>query len=491
MSASGYAQSANNTKMFWRMYTGHNCTNYAAYRMVKSGLANTRPWTGGSGNASYWGVGMSSITNATPAVGAVAWWKANVPGAGSAGHVAYVEQVISATEVVVSQDSWGGDFAWTRLVKGSSGWPSGFIHFNDVPLTNTALPAVTGTAKVGSVLTSSSGTWTPSAPTIKYQWLAGGVAISGATSSTLTLQLAQQDKPITVRVTASKTGYPTRAVTSAATTAVEPGSITNSAPPAISGTPKVDSTLEVSSGQWKPTPATVTYQWTANGAPIPGAKAATLTADPSLVGKALAVTVTAAKTGYTPVAVTSKPTTSIAAGTFAATPSTITGTPRTGQTLTLHRGRVTPAGGAVAVQWLRGGVAVPGASGSTYQLTAADLGSRIGARLTVTRAGYTTLTSRTPVTWAIKSVPRLKVLTTPGHRRVRFTVTLTASGVSPVSGTVQVRSRGKLLKVLTLRKGTATATITRLAKGSRTFTIRYLASPTVLAAALTRSVRIR
>ena len=109
MSSGGYANS--NSKMYWRMYAGHNCTNYVAYRMVASGLPNTRPWTGG-GNATYWGTSVPSLTDKVPTVGAVAWWKANTGPAGSAGHVAYVERVVSATEIVVSQDSWGGDFSW-------------------------------------------------------------------------------------------------------------------------------------------------------------------------------------------------------------------------------------------------------------------------------------------------------------------------------------------------------------------------------------------
>ena len=46
--------------------------------------------------------------------------------------MAYVERVISTTEIVISEDSWGGDFAWRRIVKGSGSWPSGgFIHFKD------------------------------------------------------------------------------------------------------------------------------------------------------------------------------------------------------------------------------------------------------------------------------------------------------------------------------------------------------------------------
>ncbi len=57
---------------------------------------------------------MSRITNGTPSVGAIAWWRAGVKPAGSAGHVGYVEKVVSADEIIVSQDSWNGDFSWTR-----------------------------------------------------------------------------------------------------------------------------------------------------------------------------------------------------------------------------------------------------------------------------------------------------------------------------------------------------------------------------------------
>ena len=184
MSTSGY--SAANSTMYWRMYSGHNCTNYAAYRMVRSGMPNTRPWSGG-GNATYWGTSMSRITNGTPAVGSVAWWRAGVYPAGSAGHVAYVEKVVSADEIVVSMDSWRGDFSWARITRTSRGWPSGFIHFNDVRLDNTALPKVSGTAKVGSRLTATPGAWNAANATYAYQWLADGAPIQGATGATTTL----------------------------------------------------------------------------------------------------------------------------------------------------------------------------------------------------------------------------------------------------------------------------------------------------------------
>ena len=124
MGNAGYAK--NRSTMYWRMYAGHNCTNYAAYRMVRSGLPNVRPWEG-SGNAHYWGYEMAGITDTTPRVGAIAWWRANTSGiAGSSGHIAYVEKVVSTDTIIVSQDSWGGDFSWARITRSGTSWPAGF-----------------------------------------------------------------------------------------------------------------------------------------------------------------------------------------------------------------------------------------------------------------------------------------------------------------------------------------------------------------------------
>ena len=80
---------------------------------------------------------------------------------------------------------------------------------------NTVLPAITGTAESGSVLTVSNGTWvgTP-APTYTYQWKRAGANISGATSSTYTLVDADATKAVTCVVTA------TNAINSVSATAV-------------------------------------------------------------------------------------------------------------------------------------------------------------------------------------------------------------------------------------------------------------------------------
>jgi hypothetical protein len=209
-----------------------------------------------------------------------------------------------------------------------------------------------------------------------------------------------------------------------------------------------------------------------------------------LVGKAITVTVTASRQGYLDVPVVSTATASVVPGTFSVVaPPSVSGTPRLGQTLTFDPGSVTPDGD-VAVQWLRGGVPVDGATGTTYPLSAADLGHRISAGMTVTRDGYTTLTERTPSTAHVKTEPRIRVQAEPSTGRVRFTVTVTATGVSPVTGTVRIRSNGKLLSEVTLSNGTGVATVRDLPKGLRTFHLRYLPSAKITAGTLDKTVRV-
>lgn len=113
---------------FWSQYSGHNCTNYVAYRMIRNGMSSTRP-AGAHGYARDWGVGFASQTNDTPAVGSVAWWDTSFS---ASGHVAYVERVVSSSEIYVSEDNWGGDFRWRKVTRSGGRWPQGFIHLKDV-----------------------------------------------------------------------------------------------------------------------------------------------------------------------------------------------------------------------------------------------------------------------------------------------------------------------------------------------------------------------
>lgn len=324
---SHYGYKTNRWTKYWGQEVGNNCTNYAAYRLVTrryDKMANTKPWTG-SGNAKTWGTYNAAKTNSTPKVGAIAWWN-GTGGPSSAGHVAYVERVVSSSEIWISDSSWGGadngsGFTWKKLTKIGTGWawPAGFIHFKDERLINTASPKITGTAKVGIKLTAGRGSWTSSSGVMrgsplayKYQWLANGSAISGATKSTFTPTASQAGKRISVKITASSPGYPTAAKTSAQTSTVAKGSFTNTAAPAIVGDPKVDATLKATTGTWSPTPSSYRYQWRADGTPITGATSTTYTPSETDEGKLLSVTVTAVKSGYNDAAKTSAATLPVA-----------------------------------------------------------------------------------------------------------------------------------------------------------------------------------
>jgi len=88
--------------------------------------------------------------------------------------------------------------------------------FLDMGPTNTAAPAITGTATMGSTLTCSNGTWT-GATSYTREWLRDGTAIGSATGTTYVSTLADVGKSITCRVTAAGTDGTNRATSAGVT----------------------------------------------------------------------------------------------------------------------------------------------------------------------------------------------------------------------------------------------------------------------------------
>lgn len=83
---------------------------------------------------------------------------------------------------------------------------SGKPSYNSPPVApdNTIPPTISGDELFGSLLTATPGTWTGSpVPTLTYQWMRDGVAISGATGSTYTTVEDDVDTTVTVVVTAT------------------------------------------------------------------------------------------------------------------------------------------------------------------------------------------------------------------------------------------------------------------------------------------------
>jgi hypothetical protein len=271
-------------------------------------------------------------------------------------------------------------------------------------------PTISGTAKVGATLTAVPGAWGPAPVTLKYQWKAGGVAISGATGSTYVPTAAVLGKTITVTVTGSKTGYTTVSKTSAATVAMAKGTLT--APtPTITGTAKVGATLTAVPGAWGPTPVTLTYQWKANGAAVSGATASTFSVPASLLGKTITVTVTGSKTAYTTTSKTSAATLAVAKGTLTAPTPKITGTAKVGVKLTAVPGTWGPAPVTLKYQWKADGVAITGATASTYIVAPGLVGKKITVTVTGSKTAYTTTSKTSAATAAV--VPGTLTAPTP------------------------------------------------------------------------------
>ena len=422
--------------MYWKMYTGHNCTNYVAYRLIQSGMPDVRPWSG-SGNASNWGVAMASITDQTPTVGSVAWYKPGVSPAGSNGHVAYVEQVISDTEIIVSEDYWGGNFHWRRITKVGGGWPSGFIHFNDRVVAPTTAPAIVGTPAVGAPLEVATGAWSPTPSSVSVRWLADGAVIPGATAPSYVPTPDVKGKALTAEVTAALDGY-AAGQASLATAPVAPGVFQRTAEPTIQGVAEVGQTLSLTAASWAPQPAKVKTQWYADGVAVDGATGPSFVLTRDHIGQHISAKVQASSSGYrksssklpATEAVLAKPITIIS-------PSRVKGAPEVGSKLTAKVGSLKPTDATATYRWLRDGQPIAKTTKPTYTVRRADLGHALSVQVTLSRRNFRDTTESVAVA-AVTTVPVVKVRTDATKKRVAIDIRVKAPGASRPDGLVTV-----------------------------------------------------
>jgi hypothetical protein len=201
-------------------------------------------------------------------------------------------------------------------------------------------------------------------------------------------------------------------------TELERADIFTSAPtPTITGTAQVGSKLTAKTGAFAPTGAELSYDWKSAGVSV--GTASTYTAAATDKGKKLTVSVTASKSGYKPITVTSKATKAVVGGvTTGATPK-FTGTAKVGATLTAVTGTWKPASTGFTYQWLRSGKAIPDATAATYTLVSTDRGKKISLKVTGTSAGFSSVSK------------------TSASKTVAYG-TLTAAGIPTITGTAKV-----------------------------------------------------
>jgi hypothetical protein len=257
--------------------------------------------------------------------------------------------------------------------------------FGDVPAPTFAAPP-----RALAPVTAVPGIWEDNT-TFAYQWSVDGSPVAGATAVTYTPTLAQVGAPLTVAVTGSKPGYAATVTKVSEPVAVAPAAQTSTPTPTISGTPTVGAELLAVPGTWDDG-TTLAYQWFAGDVAVEGATGPAFTPGAAEVGKTVTVAVTGTREGYATVTRTSEPTAVVAAGTLTATPTpTVDGTPQVGVALTGTPG-AWDAGTTLAYQWLVGGVAVDGATGTSFTPGASAVGEVVTFAVTGTRAGYTTVT---------------------------------------------------------------------------------------------------
>ena len=251
-------------------------------------------------------------------------------------------------------------------------------NVNDTP---TGSVVITGTATQGQLLTASNSIAdVDGLGTISYQWLSDSDVISGATSSTYTLNASDVGKTINVKASYTDLQGTTESVTSSSVTVAAPTNYPPTGSVTISGTAQQNQTLTASNTLTDANGlGTVNYQWLSEGVVISNQSSYALTQND--VGKNLSVTASytdglgeleSANSSFVKITnVNDAPTGSVL----------ITGTTIQGQILTASNSLADLDGlGAISYQWLSNGEEISGANQPTYTLSATEIGKVISAK---------------------------------------------------------------------------------------------------------------
>jgi uncharacterized delta-60 repeat protein len=285
------------------------------------------------------------------------------------------------------------------------------VATNDLP---TGTVTLSGTATQGQTLAAANTLGDiDGLGVISYQWKAGGVAITGATGSTLVLGQAQVGKAITVAASYTDAQGTAESVASTATGAVANVNDLPTGAVTLSGTATQGQTLTAANtlGDIDGIPAAgttgaISYQWKAGSVAITGATGSTLVLGQAQVGKAITVTATYTDAQGTAESVTSTASTAVLNVNDLPTGTvTLSGTATQGQTLTAANTLGDIDGlGVISYQWKAGGVAIAGVTNSTLVLGQAQVSKPITVVASYTDAQGTAESVASTATGAVANI---------------------------------------------------------------------------------------
>lgn len=171
----------------------------------------------------------------------------------------------------------------------------------------------------------------------------------------------------------------------------------------------------------------------------------------------------------------------------------VTGTARYGERLSATAGSWDQSV-TTAVQWLRNGTPIAGATGSSYRLALLDLGARLSVRVTASAPGRpsgTATSAASPVVAKALSRTAVKVAPTVVSKGGTMTVlVVVSSATASPSGRVQVTIAGRTV-TKTLASGRVKFTVKATVRGTQKVTVRYLGSRILGTSTATTGFRVR
>lgn len=259
--------------------------------------------------------------------------------------------------------------------------------------------SVTGTTSVGNSLGLSFNP-SPSCDALVVIWRADGATIQTGAATTYLLTLAEAGKKIDAKLTCSGFGYNDLQQTTGTTQTITGGTFTKTNP-VITGTAVVGQKLQATTGTWSPTPESLTFAWTRDGVVQGGQRSSTYWLTSSDIGHSIQVSVTAAKKGFTSTVANSVAVGPVTGGQIKIMNPAIYGTAIVGRTLATSSW-TSPGGGVMTYVWMRNGVAIPSATSSTYLLVAADRGTTISLRFSVSKPFFESTSQTVTVNGKVK-----------------------------------------------------------------------------------------